>query len=259
MDFYLGTHHPNWLARSTVPLFVSAIRLRRECRRRLPRALTKWRKDSGGFSVLNASGSWTGSDREYAEETLVHMERIGNLDAVAIRDWMCEPDVRAKTGKTIREHQELTIESLAALRHFAPEAPWMPVLQGWHLDDYLEHLDMYRAAGFDLAAERVVGVGSVCRRQGTREAAGIMTTLASRGIRIHAFGAKTCGLALYRDRISSADSLAWSYAARRQQIRLPGHTHLTCSSCLDFAMQWRDELLAGLGELDSPAQMVMPW
>ena len=50
------------------------------------------------------------------------------------------------------------------------------MLQGWELADYLEHIEMYRAAGVDLTEIERVGVGSVCRRQSTAEGVEIIST-----------------------------------------------------------------------------------
>lgn len=230
-------------------------------RRRAFRARAPWALDSGGFSEIGKHGRWTVEPRVYVAEVRRWSQIIGNLEWAAIQDWMCEPVMLAKTGLTVRDHQLRTIESLVTLRGIAPEIPWAPVLQGWRIDDYLAHLDMYASAGFDLRREPIVGVGSVCRRQGTREALAIMRALSFRGIRIHAFGVKTQGLALYGDWIVSADSLAWSFTARREPIRLPGHTHKNCANCFEFAMQWRSKLLDGLGRNDAGrrGQEVMPW
>ena len=58
------------------------------------------------------------------------------------------------------------------------ELPWVPVLQGWSLADYLSHERQYRTAGIDLAALPLVGVGTMCRRQGMKEASVILAALA---------------------------------------------------------------------------------
>jgi hypothetical protein len=175
---------------------------------------------------------------------------------------MCEPWILEKTGLTIEEHQRRTVESLRRLRELAPSIRWVPVVQGWEISDYVRHVEMYREAGFALEEEPVVGVGSVCRRQGTHEGAAIMRTLSKMGLNIHAFGIKTQGLAMFGDRITSADSMAWSYVARKRNIRLPGCKHKTCSNCFDFAMQWQAELHSELGEMvtrEGPLQTEMPW
>jgi hypothetical protein len=57
---------------------------------------------------------------------------------------------------------------------------------------------MYMAwARLDLRQSNVVGVGPVCRRQGTKTAADLFSRLRSMGLRrLHAFGSKTAGLPL---------------------------------------------------------------
>jgi hypothetical protein len=234
--FYLGTHEPSWLHRTDVPLFVSAVRLRRQ--RTIQRARGRWALDSGGFSELQAHGRWTVGARQYAHEVRCWVAGVGMPDFVAIQDWMCEPHMLAKTGKTIAEHQSRTIASYAELSQLAPWIPWMPVVQGWEPDDYEAHVERYREQGFDLRSVPVVGVGSVCRRQGTHDGARIMKRVASLGMKVHAFGVKVDGLALFGDRITSADSMTWSFVARRRGVRMAGCEHATCSNCFAWAHEW---------------------
>lgn len=256
----MGTHQPEWLARSSVALFISAVRLR--LRRKLHRATCAWSLDSGGFSELSLRGSWTITVDQYVDEVLRWAEAIGAPAWAAIQDWMCEPWILEKTGKTIEEHQRLTVQSYLDLRERAPDVAWAPVVQGWKIADYVAHVRMYEQAGIDLREQPIVGVGSVCRRQGTNEGAAIMREMSRADLRLHAFGIKTQGLAMFGDRIASADSMAWSFHARKNQIRLPGHTHKTCGNCFDFAMQWRERMLRGVRDRvssDGPIQAEMPW
>jgi hypothetical protein len=116
------------------------------------------------------------------------------------------------------------------------------VLQGWDLGDYVACLERYRDGGLDLATEAVVGLGSVCRRQGTRSIAAVVSELAGYGLALHGFGIKTTGLTAYARQLVSADSMAWSYAARRRPP-LPGCTHRNCANCPRWALQWRDRVL----------------
>jgi hypothetical protein len=64
-------------------------------------------------------------------------------------------------------------------------------------------------------------------------------------VRLHGFGVKT-GLAPYADCLASADSLAWSFVARRA-APLPGCSHANCANCLRYAAAWRER---ALGRLD---------
>ncbi len=240
MRFYLGTHQLSWLTRSRVPLFVSAVRFKR---RTYPRAVCRFGLDSGGFSVLRKAGRWTLTDSEHADDVRRIVERVGMPDFAAPRDMMCEPFMLEKTGLTVREHQEMTIASVLELRRRAPEVPWLPVLQGWTVGEYLDHVEQYARAGVNLLTEPVVGVGSVCRRQGTSDGERIIRAIAARGIRVHAFGVKVDGLARYGEVVASADSMAWSFAARRRRIRMPGCDHPCCNNCMRWAMEWRRGVL----------------
>jgi hypothetical protein len=239
--FYLGTHEPSWLNRTSHPLFLSRRRLAR-IKVGFPRAAGPWALDSGGFSELSMYGRWETGDRQYAQEVARWSEALGRPpDFAAIQDWMCEPFMLAKTGLTVREHQRRTVDSYATLRYLDSSIPWAPVLQGWRIDDYLDHAEQYRAAGFDLDAAPAVGVGSVCRRQGTREIADLFDALRPLGLRLHGFGLKARAIRLGFGRIASCDSMAWSYRARRR-APLPGHTHKSCANCFEFAVRWRDQI-----------------
>src|SRR5271156_4768107 len=114
---------------------------------------------------------------------------------------MCEPIVIAGgqagrlrfagTRLSVAEHQRRTVASYLHLRDIAPDLPFIPVLQGFTCQEYQECADLYAAAGIDLTAEPLVGLGSVCRRQATAEAHQIITALHARGItRLHGFGVK---------------------------------------------------------------------
>lgn len=243
MRFYLGTHETSWLARVQIPLFVSRRRL--QPRRTLPVATCRWSLDSGGFTELSQFGRWQITEAEYVRQVRRYQEEIGRLDWAAPMDWMCEPFVCEVTGKTVDEHQRLTVENFLRLRDELGTLV-IPVLQGWAVDDYQRCVDLYERAGVDLAAERIVGVGSVCRRESTADAARIFRGLASQGLSLHGFGIKVAGLARYGDALASADSMAWSYAGRLRP--LPDCTHKTCANCMRFALKWRRE--AVLTKLD---------
>lgn len=244
--FFLGAHHPHWLADARfadVPLFVSHRALARY--RTLPHAVGSWALDSGGFTELSLHGRWTLPPADYARAVLRYRDEVGGLVWASPQDWMCEPVMLRATGLTVDEHQRRTIASVQELR--ALGAPVIPVLQGWGLWDYLRHVEDYDRAGIDLRAEPVVGVGTVCRRQQTGMASTLMHMLHAEGIRTHGFGFKATGLRAAHDAMTSADSLAWSYHARREPP-MAGHgaRHKNCANCPDFALDWRADLLASL-------------
>jgi hypothetical protein len=174
---------------------------------------------------------------------------------------MCEPAVInggqigrlafAGTHLSVLEHQLRTVRNFVQLRDLAPEVPWTPVVQGYTCAEYLRCVDLYERAGVDLTTAPLVGLGSVCRRQATSEAHGIILALHDRGVRrLHGFGVKTLGLLRYGHLLTSADSLAWSYDARAAARPLCGTRHprgaKNCANCLPYAQDWRTRLLARL-------------
>jgi hypothetical protein len=135
--------------------------------------------DSGGFTELDTPrqlGSRT-DPAAYVAVVRRYRDEIGQLAWAAPQNWMCEPWIIAKTGLSIVEHQRRTVENYLTLRALAPDLPFVPVVQGWQINDYLTCVELYAAAGVDLAAAPVVGLGSVCRRQATDEAAEIVDAL----------------------------------------------------------------------------------
>lgn len=238
MRFYLGVLHPNFMPQTDVPLFVSRRAL--ASRRTLPRAKGPWALDSGGFTELSLHGRWETTPETYADEIRRFQADIGGLEWAAPQDWMCEPWVLAKTGLTVADHQHRTLRSYLDLA--ARGLPVVPVLQGWTGEDYARHAEQYEQAGVGLEGLPLVAIGSVCRRQGTLEAERIIRSL-GRALRIHAFGLKVTGLRRFADALASADSMAWSYRARRGGIRLPGCRHRRCHNCLAWALRWREDVL----------------
>lgn len=257
-EFYLGTHRIHWLHpgraredKPSGPLFVSARQLRRR-KSPYPAGDTDFAVDSGGFTELSKFGRWTVGAEQYAIEVRSWARELGFLRWAAIQDWMCEPWIieggagpaggapAPGTGLTVEQHQELTVRSYLDLRALAPEIRWLPVIQGQSLADYLAHVDMYSDAGICLAAHACVGVGSVCRRQSTAEIVPLLDGLARAGLRMHGFGVKAHGLARAAGMLVSADSLAWSYAARKQ-AHLPGHSKSDANS-QRVAEAWRAQI-----------------
>ena len=222
-------------------------------RRTLPRALAPWALDSGGFTEVGTYGGWSIGPREYAAEVRRFRDEIGLMEWASIQDWMCEPKVLARTGKSVAEHQGLTIRNFLDLASIAPDIPWIPVLQGWEPADYIRHANDYAAAGVDLTAAKIVGVGTVCRRQGGLEALGIFRSISRLGIRCHGFGVKLDGLRLAAPYHRSADSMAWSSAAcwRPEEARCSGpRTHKTCANCQPWASTWRSQVLTTPGVVE---------
>ncbi len=227
-EFLLGTHRPNWLhpgsreRRPAGPCFVSVRALTKQragfadpdSRSAFPPCDVRFSIDSGGFTQITQRGQYDKSPAEYVAQVRALAAQTGTLDWAAIQDWMVEDAALKRTGLTVEEHQRRTVQSYLDLTELAPEVRWLPVLQGRTVADYLAHLDMSRAAGVCLGVMTRVGVGSVCRRQGTKEIVELLRELAARGLRLHGFGVKSNGLRLAAEHLASSDSLAWSSGAR---------------------------------------------
>jgi hypothetical protein len=189
-------------------------------------------------------GRWTITPTQYIGDVTRFRDEVGMMDWAAPQDWMCEPAMLEKTGFTVQEHQRRTIENYLELRESG--LPFIPVLQGWTVGDYLSHASQYIDAGVDLFNMAVVGVGTVCRRQHMAEGMEIMSTLAGLGLNLHGFGFKTTGLMKVAGSMVSADSMAWSFDARRAAPLEGCLSHINCANCIKYALKWRDSLLARL-------------
>lgn len=276
MCFYLGAHHPYWLWRTevTFPLFVSHTQLSRY--KTVRPSTHPWALDSGGFSEISMFGEWRTSAREYVAAVARYDAAIGHLDWAAPQDWMCEPAIINGGGPggfhgthlSVAEHQARTVRNFVELCDLWPtysdtECPFMPVLQGWEADDYRRCADLYDQAGVRLEDYPVVGLGSVCRRQGTAEITRLVTDFTP-WLALHGFGMKFHGLTAVGHRLASADSMAWSYDARRLSRPMPScipHQrgcspkcrahHRNCANCPRYATAWRDRLLAAISAADT--------
>lgn len=257
-DYYLGIHEPSWLNHHDgVPKFISASRLDRIVSRddRWPyRCVDQYAIDSGAYSALtNTKNRWTPwwlPAETYASKILSFATDTGRPpDFVAAQDWPCEPQVRASTGMTVREHQEETLRNYLFLTEEWPWIEWVPTLQGWEAQDYRVHERMYLDAGVDLAATKRVGIGSICRRGHVPEIVEVIEQFAESGYQLHGFGVKTTALPIFGHLLRSADSMAWSYDARYPYpgTRLDGCDHTgNCSNCYQYGLSWRQRVLAAL-------------
>jgi hypothetical protein len=139
------------------------------------------------------------------------------------------------------------------LRDLDSEIPLVLVVQGDSVADYHRCADMFERAGIDLAAEPVIGVGSVCRRQHSPAVEQVMRSLAARGLRLHGFGVKTSGLARYADALVSSDSMAWSFRGRHVPGCAPSHR--SESNCVHFALAWHHRVTNSLsGQAAAPSR-----
>lgn len=212
MKFFIGLHKVSHAKRLGIPACISVNTLRV---RKGDFEAGDWLLDSGAFSTILQHGGYPQPVQEYAQQ-IERWSRCGNLLAAVAQDFMCEPSMIARTGLSVAEHQRLTIERYEELVDCALPVYLMPVLQGYLARDYVAHIEQY---GARLPPRAWVGVGSVCRRNGTPFAVfKVLEAIKRRrpDLRLHGFGLKRTALANagVRGLLESADSMAWSFAAR---------------------------------------------
>jgi hypothetical protein len=212
MQFYVGLHQPSD-AHHFERCMVSVSRLRD---RKGDFVVGEWMMDSGAFMELKLFGRYRDSVATYAAH-IRRWARCGRLVAAVGQDYMCEQFMLARTGLTVADHQRLTIERYDALMEEDTGVYILPVLQGYKPEEYVAHI---RAYGARLAPGAWVGVGSVCKRNadiGAIEAVLIAIADERPDLRLHGFGVKTIALqsGIVRALLHSADSMAWSFAARK--------------------------------------------
>lgn len=212
LRFFTGMHHP-WNAHRVSAAFISINTLRV---RKSGFMANDWILDSGAFSTILQHGGYPLPVEEYAREIRQWCTN-GNLLAAVAQDYMCEPHMLEKTGLSLAEHQRLTIERYDGLLSCATGVYIMPVLQGQNPPDYVQHLCDY---GSRLELGAWVGVGTVCKRKSPRDIVPVLLAIKALrpDLRLHGFGVKLTGLTsgLVRELLYSADSMAWSFAARRE-------------------------------------------
>lgn len=211
MKFYIGTHRVNH-ACSFERCFISVNVLRK---RKSDFAVNDWILDSGAFTEISTYGHYRFPVKDYAD-SINRWAVCGNLECAVCQDYMCEPFIIEKTGLDITRHQRLTIERYDALKPLT-NTPVMPVLQGYKPDSYVAHLRLY---GNRLKSQMRVGVGSICKRNANPlEVVRVLDAIKRErpDLRLHGFGLKTTALAnsYICSLLYSADSMAWSYRARR--------------------------------------------
>lgn len=213
MKFYVGLHQPHD-AQHFERCMVSVKRL---AARKSDFTVSEWMMDSGAFTELKDYGHYRQGVEEYAAQ-IKRWKSCGTLLASVSQDYMCEPFILERTGLTVIAHQNLTIDRYDQLRALVEDVYILPVLQGYHPKEYLSHLEQY---GARLRKGDWVGVGSVCKRNADVEAIEQVLVAIHRArpdLRLHGFGVKTTALksSLVRQCLYSADSMAWSYSARKQ-------------------------------------------
>lgn len=219
MQFFVGLHQLSD-AGGFAASFISVNRLKN---RKSGFKVGKWIMDSGAFTEISRHGGYRESVESYANE-INKWAGNGNLLAAVSQDYMCEPFILKKTGLSVLEHQAMTISRYEKLKNLT-NVYIMPVIQGFKPIEYVNHVRMY---GDKLAYGAWVGVGSICKRNADPQA--ILDVLNAihkvrPDLKLHGFGLKTTALAhpQIRAHLFTADSMAWSFAARMAKRKGEGH------------------------------------
>lgn len=216
----MGLHHPaDAVNFDRAFICINAIKERKG-----PFPCHEWIMDSGAFSTIAKYGRFPDSPAVYAAQIRKWKDN-GKCVAACSQDYMCEDKALKKTGLTIPEHQRLTIERYDALLAEEPGVYIMPVLQGYSPSEYVRHIRDY---GDRLKPGMRVGVGSVCKRNADPfQIWRVLDAIKDErpDLRLHGFGVKTTSLQnpIIRNLLDSADSMAWSYAARREAAPYINH------------------------------------
>lgn len=227
------------------PQFMFSLRRLKERKSPAPFEGLNWIMDSGAFSEININGHYTYTPEEYLKYIELHQPSMFfNMD------YMCEPFVLAKTGLTIKEHQNRTIENqikiMDLLDKYDIRGDFCGCIQGWKIEDYLNHIDALKAHGL---ITPTMGVGSVCRRKSKAQIVEVISTVKNElpSIKLHGFGVKTDILKepMIYDCLDSCDSMAWSFDGRRIEhkpcLNCPSNCK-NCANCHVYMLKWYDRL-----------------
>jgi len=213
MEFYVGVdiHQAKSLPRA----IISANRFLRR-NRKCGFEANDWILDSGAFSELVRHGRYVNSVEDYGAAVRKWSE-YGNCVAAVSQDYMCTPTVLEKTKLSVRDHQTKTVERYLELLRLDLPVYLMPVLQGLTVQDYLDHVAMYKEL---VQKDAWIGIGSVFnmyQQMGTLTDILHAIAKAAPSWKLHGFGLKTTALknSEVRSILHSADSYAWSYHARK--------------------------------------------
>lgn len=225
MQFYVGLHQPSDAGHFT-HCMISINRIRDRVSNL---EVGEWMLDSGAFTELRDYGRYRHSPAEYAEH-IARWASCGELVSASAQDYMCEDIIihggwaggRRFVGTHLSkaDHQRLTIARYDELHYYTRNTGVyiLPVLQGYAPEEYVSHIRQY---GRRLAHGMWVGVGSVCKRNGDPDAiAEVLLAIKKErpDLKLHGFGLKKTALAsdLILSLLHTADSMAWSLAARKQ-------------------------------------------
>jgi hypothetical protein len=137
--FYVGLHQPAD-AQHFDRAFISVNRVRGRQKPVPAKGMDFGQRRVPGDRAVRRLSPRAGGIRRRGQPARSHQSRP---HAAVSQDWMCEAFMLEKTGLTLEDHQRLTIERYDALLPLIRGVYLMPVLQGYSLQSYLDHIDQY--------------------------------------------------------------------------------------------------------------------
>lgn len=202
--------------------------------------------DSGAFGCAKWDGGYTyGVDDYLRIVEKVMPEWWVNMD------YVCEPNILKNMATSQRIEQ--SIEN-AKILCTAPFSGFLPVIQGWAVEDYLYCAKRMEDESLVLP---VMGIGSICRRGSQGEIVAIVAALANRlpKVKFHAFGVKINTLNYNNGEILnylvSLDTAAWQFNEKDELGGWRPRSHREISKRL---IGYRDKLNQ---KLSQPYQLVL--
>lgn len=189
-------------------------------RTRLPKMVERLILDSGGYAFFSRWGEYP-FDLEKYLELAYYLRDLHPLYRVATLDYPCEPDINRSQIMTNEERIQKTVSNAVECFHKDNSIPWLPVIQGYTVEEYLYCIDLYNDYGI---GSDYWAIGSICSRKGAPyELRNIITKIKERHQtqKLHAFG---LGIPYLSDpqifnAIYSSDSAAWNWGISGENMR----------------------------------------
>jgi len=185
----------------------------------IPESTKRLFLDSGGYSFFTRWGKYPFSIEEY----VIFAQSIQDeypLTEVAIMDFPCEPNTNRSILKSNKERIDNTVQNALSCIDYDPNLPWVPVIQGYTLNEYLYCLDLYKDAKMYHDDFHLWAIGTLCARKKLDGIRSMVVNITDKiNAPVHTFG---MNYRFLKDpqiffSIYSSDSGAWSYNGRAHE------------------------------------------
>ena len=181
----------------------------------LPNSVERVILDSGGYSFYMKYGKYPFDLEKYIELVYLIQDQ-SPLFKVAILDYPCEPKLDRHRPMTNKERIDKTISNAVECFQADRKIPWLPVIQGYEIDEYSSCIDQYKDVGIK---SDYWAIGSLCSRKGQKmKIRNIVSSIVeyTGDVKLHSFGLTLSYLSDPQifNSIYSTDSSSWNYRAR---------------------------------------------